>query len=70
VRFPYWEDAKGYRYFFRARRDSLVRDYLASRARDLAQLYVATKDRAHARRAALLMHRFAEVFPGWCYHYE
>jgi hypothetical protein len=70
VRFPYWENATGYRYFFRARRDALVRDYLASRCQDLARLYYVTKERAYARRAALIMYRFAQVFPGWCYHYD
>jgi hypothetical protein len=70
VRFPYWADAKGYRYFFQAHRDDEVREYLADRARDLARLYVATKEKAHARRAALLLDRFAQVFPGWCYHYD
>lgn len=69
-RYPYWADAKGYRYYFAARRDDLVKDYLAARARELAQLYTATGDRAYARRAALIVARFAEVFPGWCYHYD
>ena len=68
--YPYWADATGYRYFFEARRDDLVRDYLANRARELAQLYAVTGDRAFARRAALILDRFAEVFPGWCYHYD
>lgn len=69
-RYPYWEDARGYRYFLMARRDSLVREYLADRTHDLALLYLATGDKAHARRAALLLDRFAQVFPGWCYHYD
>jgi hypothetical protein len=69
-RYPYWEDAKGYRYFFQARRDFHVREYLAARARDLALLYAVTRDKQHARRAALILDRFAEVFPGWTYHYD
>ena len=69
-RYPYWEDAKGYRYFFQARRDFLVKEYLASSARDLALLYVVSGDRQHARRAALILDRFAEVFPAWTYHYD
>lgn len=68
--YPYWEDAKGYRYFFQARRDDLVRAYLADKVRDLALLSALTGERAHARRAALLIDRFARVFPGWCYHYD
>lgn len=68
--YPYWEDSRGYRYFFAARRDDAVRQYLAEQTRDLARLYTATRDRAYARRAALLLDRFAQVFPGWCYHYD
>src|SRR5262249_28235666 len=34
-RYPYWADAKGYCYFFPAKRDDEVREYLAARARDL-----------------------------------
>ena len=69
-RYPYWADATGYRYFFAARRDDLVRAYLATAAHDLALLYAAAGDTAHAARAALILTRFAEVFPGWCYHYD
>jgi len=68
--YPYWEDGKGYRYFFAARRDDAIRLYLAEQTANLARLYSATGDRAHARRAALLLDRFAQVFPGWCYHYD
>ncbi len=70
VRFPFWGDDKGYCYFFQARRDDKVREYLAARTHDLALLYIATGDKAHARRAAVLLDRFAQVFPGWCYHYD
>lgn len=69
-RYPYWENPQGYRYFFRARRDGQVREYLAEKARELAILYALTGEKAHARRAALLLDRFAQVFPGWCYHYD
>lgn len=69
-RYPYWENAQGYRYFFAAKRDDQMREYLAARARDLALLSVATGEKAHARRAALLLDQFAQVFPGWCYHYD
>ncbi|WP_406694919.1 heparinase II/III family protein [Singulisphaera sp. Ch08] len=69
-RYPYWENAQGYRYFFAAKRDDQAREYVAARTRDLALLYVATGDKAHARRAALLLDQFAQVFPGWCYHFD
>ncbi len=68
--YRYWEDPTGYRYFFEARRDDLVKEYLAARARELGELYSETHEQAHAQRAALLLNRFAEVFPGWCFHYD
>jgi sarcosine oxidase delta subunit len=49
VRFPYWANDKGNRYFFQARRDDLVREYLAARTQDLAQLALVTKDKSRAR---------------------
>ncbi len=70
VQFPYWADSGGYRHFFSARRDDLVRDYLADRTRELALLYAVTEDPSYARRAAILLDRFAQVFPGWCYHFD
>jgi hypothetical protein len=70
ARFPYWQDDKGYRYFFQAKRDDEARVYVADRARDLALLYVATQDPQHARRSAIILDRFAQVFPDWCYHYD
>ena len=39
-------------------------------ARELGQLYALTNEAAYARRAALIIDRFAQVFPGWCYHYN
>ena len=63
ARFPYWADESGYRYFFKARRDDEVRKYLARQALKLAQLYAATEEEAHARRAVGVMDRFAQVFP-------
>lgn len=70
ARFAYWANAEGYRYFFQARRDDEVRRYLAWQTRSLAELYKATGDKFHARRAAVILDRFAEVFPNWCYHYD
>lgn len=70
ARFEYWADEGGYRYFFKARRDDEVRIYLARQTQNLAALYAAGGDRSAGRRAALLLDRFAQVFPGWCYHYD
>jgi hypothetical protein len=69
-RYPYWENAQGYRYFFSAKRDDEVRAYLAEQTRSLAYLYAATRKVEYARRAHLLLDRFAQVFPGWCYHFD
>ena len=68
--FPYWKNEQGYRHFFQAKRDDEIRIYLAQQARDLAALYVATKDKQYARRSAVIVDRFAELFPNWCYHYD
>ncbi len=70
VSFPYWADSQGQRHFFMARRDYEVREYLAIGARDLAILFAITGDETYSRRAALILDRFAELFPGWCYHYD
>ncbi|MFN0167655.1 MAG: heparinase II/III family protein [Bryobacteraceae bacterium] len=68
--YPYWEDPKGYRYYFPARRDDLVRRYLSARASELGILYVLTGKKEYARHAAILIDRFAQVFPSWCFHYD
>jgi hypothetical protein len=70
VAFPYWQDASGYRHFFLARRDDEIKAYLANRARELALLYAVSGEEQYARRAALILNRFAEVFPDWIYHYD
>ena len=70
TQFTYWADESGYRYFFKARRDDEVRKYLARQTLKLAQLYTATGEEVHARRAVVILDRFAQVFPGWCYHYD
>ena len=70
VDFPYWSDEKGYRHFFQSKRDDEVRKYLAEQAKDLSALYVATDDKKYARRAAIILDRFAELFPNWCFHYD
>jgi len=78
--YPYWEaptpppvprqgtnDAKeGYRHFFTARGWHLAKEYLANAALELAQLYWLTGERPYARRSALILDRFAQVYPGYC----
>ena len=68
--YPYWESAEGYRFFFRAKGWFLARAYFADAAYKLAQLYYATGDRTYARRSALILDRFAQVYPGYCVHYD
>ena len=61
---------EGYRYFFRAKAWFLAREYFSRAASDLARLYVLTGDRSHARRSALILDRFARVYPGYCVHHD
>jgi hypothetical protein len=65
-----YDPRSGYRHFFQAKGWFLARKYLADAAEDLAKLYEATGDRAFSRRSALLLNRFAEVYPGYCVHYD
>jgi len=64
-RYYYYERPDGYRIFFRAAADYKAADYMARRCRDLANLYWTTKQDEYARRAALILVRFAEVYPTW-----
>jgi hypothetical protein len=69
-RYHYHERPDGYRIYFRARADYLARDYIAKACRDLAELYWTTKDEKYAHRAATILIRFAEVFPGYAYKFD
>ncbi len=60
----------GYRYFFRAKGWQVAQDYFINAARDLAQLYFLTNDQSYAHRSALILKRFAEVYPGYCVSYD
>jgi len=64
--YPYWEDESGYRYFFQAKGWYVARNYFSSIAYDLAMLYHLTNESQYARRAALILDRFAQVYPGYC----
>ena len=65
VDYPFFEDSRGRRFFFRARAWWCARFYLAERARDLGRLYAATGQRQYARRAALILDAFARYYPGF-----
>ncbi|MDA0334731.1 MAG: heparinase II/III family protein [bacterium] len=68
--YPYWDDADGYHHFFQAKGWYVARLYFEDAALKLARLYVATQDSSYARRAALILQRFAEVYPGYLVHYD
>lgn len=77
ARYPYyegrpawWRGAQPYRYYFQARIDYHKIRYMERAAAHLARLYALTKEPQMGRRAALILARFAEVFPGYCYHYD
>ena len=67
---PTAEPREGYRYFFRAKAWFLAREYFSQAASDLALLYERTGDRSYARKSALILDRFAQVYPGYCVHYD
>jgi hypothetical protein len=68
--YPYWADETGYKHFFQAKGWYLARKYFSDAAQDLAELYFATKDISFAERSALILNRFAEVYPGYCVHHD
>ncbi|MEN6560312.1 MAG: heparinase II/III family protein [Acidobacteriota bacterium] len=56
------------RYFFEGVIAAQAGQYLAERAYDLALLYGATGEKAYAHKAAVILDRFAQVYPGWPVH--
>ncbi|HJN15935.1 MAG TPA: heparinase, partial [Armatimonadota bacterium] len=64
-KYPYYEDADGYKHHFAATLDYRKIRYMERRANSFARLYAITGDESYARRSALIMARFAEVFPGY-----
>ncbi len=64
-RFHYWEREDGYRTWFRAHADYWAREWLQDQCEYLGDLYAATGDDRYAERAAAILLRFAEVYPGW-----
>lgn len=77
ARYPYcsgkpvwWKGKDPYRYYFQARIDYHKMRYMEDAAANLARLYWLTKEPAVGRRAALVLDRFAQVYPSYCYHYD
>jgi hypothetical protein len=69
-RYPHWEDADGYRHYFAARIDYHRIRYMEMAARRLARMYAISGQPEHARRSALIIHRFAQVYPGYAYKFD
>jgi hypothetical protein len=70
-RLHYYERATdGYRFWFRAHAEYWAREYLENAARDLGDLYRLTHEERYARRAAVILNRFAEVVPGYVYKFD
>jgi len=67
-RYPYHQDARGRRYFFRANILNKRRIWLREKALKLAILYRLTKEKLCAHKAALILARWAEVYPYLCVH--
>jgi len=63
--YHYYQDASGLKYFFEARRWRLERDYLEIASYELADLYHFTGERPLARKVALILDRFAQLYPGF-----
>jgi hypothetical protein len=66
----YERPADGYRFWFRAHAEYWAREYLEDAVRDLGDLYRLSRDERYARRAALILNRFAEVFPGYVHRFD
>jgi hypothetical protein len=68
--YPYYVRSDGYRIYFKAHADFLARAYMARQCANLAELYWFTKDEQYARRSAIILVRFAQVYPGYALHYD
>ena len=66
--YPYWAGPKGYPHYFGAKIDYEAQHDFAGSALALSRLYAATGERNHARRAAVILHRLAEIYPHFSVH--
>ncbi|MCP4250479.1 MAG: hypothetical protein GY778_25835 [bacterium] len=62
----YHQSAGGQRHYFAGLIRHYRREWLIDQASALAQVYHATRQAKYARRAALILDRFAQVYPGYC----
>ncbi len=63
--YHYHQAEDGRTYFWDARIRGSIKGYFAARAYDLALLYHVTKEPQYAHKSAVILRRFAEVFPGY-----
>ncbi len=66
--YQFHQTAGGKRYFFEGAVAFQIDHYFAARAYDLARLYAITKDEKCAHKAAVILDRLAQVYPGWPVH--
>ena len=59
-----------YRHYFRAKGWYVARMYFSDAAHHLGKLYFLTGKPEFARRAALILDRFAQVYPGYCARFD
>lgn len=70
ISYPYYENKEGYRYYFTASREYNKRAFCEALILKLAQRWKETKNTEYARKAALMLHRFAVVWPRYCWHFD
>ncbi|MFO7945839.1 MAG: heparinase II/III family protein, partial [Armatimonadota bacterium] len=70
IEYRYWEREDGYRYYFGARIAKDKQQYMIDVASKMAHIYHYTQRQEYAHRAALIINRFAEVYPDYIYKYE
>jgi len=70
VQYPYYRVPDGIGLHFAARIDYHKIRYMETAALNFARVYALTGDGQFARRSALILQRFAQVYPGYCYHYD
>lgn len=59
-----------YRHYFRAKGWYVAREYFSDAAHHLGKLFHLTGNTVFARRAALILDRFAQVYPGYCPRFD
>ncbi|MBB30408.1 MAG: hypothetical protein CME25_16070 [Gemmatimonadetes bacterium] len=68
VKYAFWEDEDGTRYFFNSFVQFYRQKWVIDLAPKLARSYVLTQDATFARKAAVIVARLAEVYPNYPVH--